>query len=85
MKAALDPVGPDNDAHIFAALTAAAAAGSPVIAAWGVHGAYTGRETVVRKLALECEVTLKCLGSTKGGHPRHPLYVAAAQEFVCLA
>jgi hypothetical protein len=85
MKAAHDPVGPDNDAHIIAALTATAAASSPVIAAWGVHGTYNGREAEVRKLSLECGVKLMCLGSTKGGHPRHPLYVAAAQEFVCPA
>lgn len=85
MKAAQDPIGPDNDAHIIAALTVAAAASSPVIAAWGVHGAYKGREAEVRKLSLERGVHLMCLGSTKGGHPKHPLYVAAAQEFVCPA
>jgi hypothetical protein len=83
MKAVRDPVGPDNDAHMIAALTAAAADGSPVIAAWGVHGVHNGRDGEVRKLSLECGVELKCLGSTKGGHPRHPLYVPAAQEFVC--
>lgn len=84
MKAARDPVGPDNDGHIIAALTAAGAASSPVIAAWGVHGAYNGRDDEVRKLSLECGVNLMCLGSTKGNHPRHPLYVAAVQEFVPL-
>jgi hypothetical protein len=82
MKAARDPVGPDNDTHILAAITAAAAASAPVIAAWGVHGALNGRDDEVRKLSLECGVNLMCLGSTKGNHPRHPLYVAAAQEFV---
>lgn len=84
MKAADDPVGPDNDTHIMTALTTAAATNSPIIAAWGVHGAYNGREAEVRRLSLECGVKLMCLGSTKGGHPRHPLYVAAAQEFICL-
>lgn len=82
MKAALDPVGPDNDAHIIAALTGAAATSSPVIAAWGVHGAYNGRDDEVHKLSRDCGVNLMCLGSTKGNHPRHPLYVAAVQEFV---
>lgn len=82
MKAAHDPVGPKNNKHIIAGLTAAAVAHSPVIAAWGVHGAYNGRDDEVRKLSRECGVNLMCLGSTKGNHPRHPLYVAAAQEFV---
>jgi hypothetical protein len=82
MMAAHDPVGPNNDGHIIAALTEAAAASSPVIAAWGVHGTHNGREADVRKLSMECGVPLMCLGLTKGGHPRHPLYVAAKQEFV---
>ena len=85
MKAALNPVGPDNDTHIVAALIAAAAANSEVIAAWGVHGVYNDRETEVRKISLECGVKLMSLGTTKGGHPSHPLYVAAEQKLICLA
>jgi hypothetical protein len=85
MKAANDPVGSDNDSYIIAALTAAVADSAPVIAAWGVHGAHNGRDAEVRKLSMECGVKLMCLGSTKGGHPRHPLYVAAAQRFAYFA
>lgn len=82
MKGQADPVGPDNDMHLRAALIAAKDANAPVIAAWGVHGVHNYREEEVRALALECNVTLQCLGITKDGHPRHPLYVAADEEFV---
>jgi len=82
MMAASDPVGPENDEHIREAFATAAEAGAPVIAAWGVNGTHAGRDATVRALATECCVTLMCLGTTKEGHPRHPLYVPAAQEFV---
>jgi hypothetical protein len=85
MMAAPDPVGPDNDQHIREAFVSAAEAGAPVIAAWGVNGVHGGRDATVRALATECGVTLMCLGTTKDGHPRHPLYVPAAQEFVTLS
>jgi hypothetical protein len=42
-----------------------------VIAAWGVHGAYRGRGAEVARR----HSGLQCLGTTKAGHPRHPLYV----------
>lgn len=82
MIAAPDPVGPENDNHIREAFKSAAEAGAPVIAAWGANGVHAGRDATVRALATECGVTLMCLGTTKDGHPRHPLYVQAAQEFV---
>ena len=82
MMAAPDPVGPDNDKYIREAFVSAAKAGGPVIAAWGANGVHAGRDATVRALATECGVTLMCLGTTKDGHPRHPLYVPAAQEIV---
>lgn len=42
------------------------------IAAWGVHGEHMGRGRVVANLIH----TLQCLGVTKDGHPKHPLYLA---------
>jgi hypothetical protein len=82
MMAAADPIGPDNDKHIRAGFTSAAEAGAPVIAAWGVNGVHAAREATVRALAAEYGLTIMCLGTTQDGHPRHPLYVPAAQEFV---
>lgn len=65
-----DPVGPENDRYIMAAAEDAVL----VVAAWGVHGTLQGRAAaVVRLLEGVCELT--CLGTTRAGHPRHPLYL----------
>jgi hypothetical protein len=69
MKAADDPVGPENDAHLIQIMLEA---DGPVVAAWGAHGAHLKRATHVKFLT---EVPLVCLGKTKAGAPRHPLYV----------
>jgi len=72
LRRARDPVGRDNDHHIA---TAARGAGM-VVLAWGVHGALDGRDRVVA--ALLADVRPRCLGTTRGGYPRHPLYLPAA-------
>jgi hypothetical protein len=65
-----DPVGDGNDE----AIARAARESSIVIAGWGAHPKAKERaEHVVDMLRGVCE--LKCLGKTKDGHPRHPLYV----------
>lgn len=69
MKAADDPVGPENDRYIRSAV---AGAKGPIIAAWGAHGSYRGRDKAVRALV---DAPMVCLGLTKAGAPRHPLYV----------
>lgn len=69
-----DPVGPDNDAAILAA----AGAADLVVAAWGTHGEYRGRDAQVRALLDDAGVELHVLRLTAGGHPGHPLYVPAA-------
>lgn len=71
MKAHPSPVGPANDA----ALVELAKGASIVVAAWGVDGEHLGRDAVVRKLLADAGVTVHCLGRTKAGHPRHPLYL----------
>lgn len=64
-----DPVGPQNDGILYEATHQ----GSPLIAAWGAHGTLHDRaETVARLLEFN---DVMCLGTTKNGHPRHPLYV----------
>jgi hypothetical protein len=66
-----DPVGPDNDLHIALALGKQP---EIVIAAWGAHSFARARaEAVTSILALTWQVN--CLGVTKDGDPRHPLYV----------
>lgn len=81
MKAAADPIGPDNDAVLVEVFTEAAARGVPVLAAWGANGEFNDRAVHVRKLARAAGAHLVCLGRTGGGHPRHPLYVRADQVF----
>jgi len=70
-----DPVGPRNDAAIIAAARRC----ELIVVAWGVHGALHRRGDRVLALLAEVEgCVVRCLGTTKHGHPKHPLYVAAA-------
>ncbi len=71
-----DPIGPDNDLTIMSE----AARADTVVLAWGVHGAYLGRDQDV--LVLLRPLKPRHLGLTKDGHPRHPLYVPARQPLV---
>jgi hypothetical protein len=72
LQIAADPIGPQNDQSIFYASTNT----GPVIAAWGAHKMAEQRaKNVLNSLASSVEV--KCLGVTKSGAPRHPLYVKA--------
>lgn len=70
MLAHPEPIGPDNDAT----LCRLAVDAGIVVAAWGAHGAHRdrGRE-VLKMLALD----VCCLGQTKAGQPKHPLYLRA--------
>jgi hypothetical protein len=70
LRTAADPVGPDNDGHIRRAVDDA----SLVVAAWGAHTGATRRAYRLR-FQLVLPDRMCCLGVTKGGHPRHPLYV----------
>ncbi len=76
MRAVADPVGPENDAAI---LTGAHWA-DQVIAAWGTHGAHLARGPQVETLLRGSGKSLYHLGLSKAGHPKHPLYIAYAQQ-----
>ena len=67
-----NPVGPDNDLHIALALDQRPA---KVIAAWGAHLFAKTRATAVARTLAAHGGRLECLGLTKAGDPRHPLYV----------
>jgi hypothetical protein len=71
-----DPVGPAGDYYLISR----AASVRAVIAAWGVHGARNGRGAQVAAELTAAGVKLMCLGTTKDGHPRHPLYLANNTE-----
>lgn len=73
LKGHPEPVGPDND-YMLADLTGQPAV---VVAAWGVHGSLGGRSDRVTRMFAARKTSLYCLGKTKAGAPRHPLYVRA--------
>lgn len=73
LRRASDPVGGENDRY----LAAAAARAARIVVAWGVGGAYQQRDRIVLALlAQHAARTPLCLGTTRGGSPRHPLYLA---------
>ncbi|OYX08820.1 MAG: hypothetical protein B7Z08_07520 [Sphingomonadales bacterium 32-68-7] len=70
---AADPVGPENPAHLGEILDQADVA----IVAWGTLGKLPRSLRLewrnVAEIAATFAVPLKCFGTTKDGHPRHPL------------
>lgn len=70
----VDPVGPENDA----VLRSVASGNVDIICAWGANARRDRVIDVIEILARNGN-RLWCLGTTKDGHPRHPLYVRADQ------
>lgn len=66
-----DPVGPFNDHHIWKS----AQCSEIVVAGWGSHGDYRGRDKRA-ELLISRIADLWCLGTTNAGAPKHPLYLA---------
>lgn len=67
LRVASDPVGVANDD----ALRRITADAPRTIVAWGSRGRLRGRSSAVASVLT----TPMCLGTTKRGEPRHPLYV----------
>lgn len=77
MLAHARPNSTQNDFYIYLAQLKS---GPPYgVAAWGVHGAHLDRYKDLKACGL-----WKCLGTTRAGHPRHPLYVKATTQLVDL-
>lgn len=66
MKAQAEPVGPENDSYILCAGMLCGVS----VAAWGVHGDHMNRNVAMLKM-----IPWMCFGTTKDGHPKHPLYL----------
>ena len=75
MKAAPDPVGPENDRWL---LECAKQSGK-VVAAWGSHGSFQGRAEHVGRILRKFEVV--CLTRNADGAPGHPLYLKKTLPF----
>tara|TARA_B100000929_G_C15390981_1_gene381185 strand:- start:431 stop:847 length:417 start_codon:yes stop_codon:yes gene_type:complete len=71
-----DPVGPMNELHISEQTIQ-----KDVCCAWGANAPPDRVQTVKNVLAYS-EANTLCLGITKSGAPRHPLYVIANQKLV---
>jgi hypothetical protein len=71
-----DPIGPENDRW----LAELAASARQVVYAWGANPMAALRAADARRI-IECIAAPPvCLGRTKHGDPRHPLYVPKTTE-----
>jgi hypothetical protein len=78
MKAAAEPVGPEND-EVLKRIVASA---GEVVFAWGVHGVHRDRDLTVVDLLRGIGPPPKCLGFSKEGHPYHPLMIPGDRKLV---
>lgn len=78
MLQAKDPIGQDNNAW----LTAIASQADMIVCAWGAWGTHLNRGNAVLKLLAGTTAASKiyCLGKTRGGHPKHPLYLSKTSQ-----
>jgi hypothetical protein len=65
-----DPVGEENNRFLMQAVERC----STVVLGWGTRGTLLGRDHQVMSLFADRK-DVHCLGITKAGQPRHPLYV----------
>lgn len=72
-----DPVGPENDFHLAMAARAFEHR-APLVAAWGTHAKADRIAHVLTIPGIADRV--QCLGTTKSGAPRHPLYLRSDTE-----
>jgi hypothetical protein len=71
-----DPVGPRNDEFI----TEIVWPDSLVVCAWGANRVADERSVDVLGILSARGAQPKCLGKTRDGYPRHPLYVRGSTE-----
>ena len=72
LRSVENPIGIENDRYLLQAAERCAA----LVLAWGTLGSLLDRDREVFKLLAGGKArTLYCLGVTRDGYPRHPLYV----------
>ena len=86
MLADCDPIGPLADYWIAEAFRRS----DLIVACWGANGGHLNRDKDVACIFTGYRLTIRpanmyCFGLTKGGHPKHPLYLskAATLEIYC--
>lgn len=80
LKRARNPIGKLNDEHIIASVKEA----KTILLAWGNHGGWNARHEEVLELLLDYSGSTFCLGLTKQGQPRHPLYLPSSTQMIAL-
>lgn len=75
MKAASDPVGPENDRAIWQAATSTIGNGI-VVCDWGQDGLFAGRSNAVVLMLRRAGVKLHYLKMGANNQPCHPLYLS---------
>lgn len=73
MKKAVDPAGPECGKW----LCDIAKGAGMILAAWGKHGSFIGRDRNVLSALKAIGKPVYCLGKNSDGSPKHPLYIAA--------
>lgn len=81
-KRVKDPEGPLNFGVLEQSLIEVQSKGGIVIAAWGNHGSFKQLDVKFLHLAYQAGISLFCLGVTKSGQPKHPLYVSLSQPLL---
>jgi hypothetical protein len=82
LKECSDPFGPGNRQNLEEVARFAFVGKSPVVCAWGAGGSIHGGDRSGIEILQQAGARLVCLGKTKDGHPRHPLYVRTDQPLV---
>jgi hypothetical protein len=75
-----DPYGPENDRHLEEQIAAHRL--GVIVCAWGAEPIATASpwfEPFIQKLK---EANAQCLGMTKNGSPKHPLYLKKTQDLI---
>lgn len=74
MKNQPDPIGPQNDEL----LRISSVNSIHIVAAWGNHGSFKGRDAEVLKVLSDRRI--ECFRVTRDGNPEHPLYIPSTQS-----
>lgn len=72
LRSAADPVGPLNQAHVLEVLKDA----EEIVCGWGAFPFARQQAKIMQRWIEIAGRIPQCLGTTKAGHPRHPLYLS---------